>query len=94
MAYPDNALVTVISGPVPNLVVELACDSAYGPTPTVQVSAPNLTVEVNRGIAGPPGPQGPGTVESVNGFTGPHVTLTAADVAALPIDAAIIGGTY
>lgn len=46
------------------------------------------------GIQGPPGPPGAGTVVSVNGQTGPAVTLTAADVAALPIDAILNGGTY
>jgi len=51
-------------------------------------------IEVLQGPPGPPGPQGPGTVESVNGYTGPNVTLTAADVAALSINAAIDGGTY
>lgn len=55
--------------------------------------APNI-VQIETGMVGPPGPQGPGTVESINGYTGPDVTLTAADVAALPINAAIEGGTY
>jgi hypothetical protein len=46
------------------------------------------------GPTGPPGPQGAGTVESVNGYTGPHVVLTATDVQALPINSPVIGGTY
>lgn len=51
-------------------------------------------IEILQGPPGVAGPPGPGTVESVNGYTGPNVTLTAADVAALPLNAIIDGGTY
>lgn len=57
------------------------------------VQSPDV-IEVLQGPPGPPGPAGTGKVESVNGQTGPAVTLTAADVAALPINEPILGGTY
>lgn len=65
-------------------------------TPTViEVLLGPQGVQGPQGEQGPPGPPGPATgIESVNGQTGPIVTLTASDVGALSISAVIDGGTY
>ena len=55
----------------------------------ISVSDSTQCPNVIEVLQGPPGPPGPGKIESINGQTGPNVTLTAADVSALPITAVV-----
>jgi hypothetical protein len=60
----------------------------------IEISDPLETPETVEVLIGLTGPAGGGTVYSVNGQSGPAVSLDAEGIGAIPSNSILSGGTY